>query len=116
MEIDTLSVILLILIIFFTFLSIRDAPSPDVHPLLLTSQSDCARVRNPGETAIYRASSSAHGMPLMTSPDKSIKVIFDLFENGKKLGTDCLGFKDANGFHWVYIFLTYLLSKIKVIS
>ncbi|CAB4412387.1 unnamed protein product [Rhizophagus irregularis] len=100
MEIDTLSVILLVLIIFFTFLSIRDAPNPDVHPLLLTSQSDCAKVRNPGETAIYRASSSAHGMPLMTSPDKSIKIISDLFENGKKLGTDCLGFKDTNGFHW----------------
>ncbi|CAI2172331.1 18908_t:CDS:10 [Funneliformis geosporum] len=100
MEIDTLSVILLILIIFFTFLSINDAPSPDVHPLLLTSQSECAKVRNPGETAIYRANNSAHGMPLLTSPDKSIKIIADLFENGKKIGTECLGFKGANGFIW----------------
>ncbi|CAG8437215.1 9367_t:CDS:10 [Funneliformis caledonium] len=100
MEIDTLSVILLILIIFFTFLSINDAPSPDVHPLLLTSQSECTKVRNPGETAIYRANNSAHGLPLLTSPDKSIKIIADLFENGKKLGIECLGFKGANGFEW----------------
>jgi long-chain acyl-CoA synthetase len=29
-------------------------PSPLVHPILLGRQSDVARVRQPGETAVYR--------------------------------------------------------------
>ena len=37
---------------------------PDVHPLLLARQSSASRVRQPGETAVYRAQETPHGYPL----------------------------------------------------
>ncbi|RHZ43817.1 hypothetical protein Glove_853g5 [Diversispora epigaea] len=87
MEIDTLSVILLILIIFFTYLSIRNVPNPDVHPLLLSSQSDATKVRYPGESAIYRNVNTPHGFPqLLSKPESDIKTIKDLFDSGLKRG------------------------------
>ncbi|CAG8579868.1 16380_t:CDS:10 [Cetraspora pellucida] len=97
MEVDTLSIILLFLIVFFTYLSIREAPNSDVHPLLLTSQSDAAKVRYPGETAVYRSNNSQHGMQLLTIPENDVKTIIQLFQHGLNEGNDCLGFRDANG-------------------
>lgn len=102
MEIDTLSIILLFLIVFFTFLSIREAPNADIHPLLLASQSDTAKVRYPGETAVYRSNSSQHGMQLLTMPENDVKTIAQLFQHGLNEGNDCLGSRDANGtYTWV---------------
>ncbi|CAG8539301.1 49_t:CDS:10 [Dentiscutata erythropus] len=97
MEVDTLSIILLFLIVFFTFLSIREAPNSDVHPLLLTSQSDAAKVRYPGETAVYRSNNSQHGMPLLTTPENGVKTIAEMFQHGLEGGNDCLGSRDNNG-------------------
>ncbi|CAG8648196.1 10858_t:CDS:2, partial [Acaulospora colombiana] len=87
MEIDTLSIILIALIILFVFLSIRDAPNPDVHPLLLTLQSDAAKVRYPGESAVYRRGGSQHGMSV---PEKDAKTLAALFASGTKKGSLCL--------------------------
>ncbi|CAJ0755465.1 8231_t:CDS:2 [Entrophospora sp. SA101] len=102
MEIDSLSIILILLIVLVAFISIRNTPSPDVHPLLLTSQSDPARVRNPDETVIYRSNNSAHGMPLLSSPDKNIKTLADLFLHGTRVGKDCLGFKNVgDNYDWI---------------
>nr|CAG8587300.1 15542_t:CDS:10 [Entrophospora candida] len=102
MEIDSLSIILILLIVLVAFISIRNTPSPDVHPLLLTSQSDPARVRNPDETVIYRSNNSAHGMPLLSFPDKNIKTLADLFLHGTRIGKDCLGFKNGgNNYDWI---------------
>ncbi|CAG8793731.1 20349_t:CDS:2 [Gigaspora margarita] len=104
MEVDTLSIILLCLIVFFTFLSIREAPNSDVHPLLLTSQSDAAKVRYPGETAVYRSNNSQHGMPLLTTPENGVKTIAQMFQHGLEEGKDCLGSRDING---AYTWQTY---------
>jgi hypothetical protein len=41
----------------------RDA---DAHPLLLSRQAQGSPVRNEGESAIFRASSAPHGLPLNT--------------------------------------------------
>ncbi|RIB27447.1 hypothetical protein C2G38_2160520 [Gigaspora rosea] len=105
MEVDTLSIILLCLIVFFTFLSIREAPNSDVHPLLLTSQSDAAKVRYPGETAVYRSNNSQHGMPLLTTPENGVKTIAQMFQHGLEEGKDCLGSRDINGaYTWTYLY------------
>ncbi|CAG8802332.1 33122_t:CDS:2, partial [Racocetra persica] len=75
------------------------APNSDVHPLLLTSQSDAAKVRYPGETAVYRSNNSQHGMQLLTMPENGVKTIVQLFQHGldEDGGNDCLGFRDTNG-------------------
>ncbi|CAG8647299.1 897_t:CDS:1, partial [Paraglomus occultum] len=52
-------------------------PNPDVHPLILTSQADVARIRHPGETAIYRSNLALHGMALLSNPEKGVKTIAD---------------------------------------
>ena len=39
---------------------------PDIHPYLLARQSSASRVRQPGESAIYRAQEMPHGYPLRT--------------------------------------------------
>ncbi|CAG8642510.1 8846_t:CDS:10 [Ambispora leptoticha] len=91
MEIDLLSIILLFLIVLFTFLSIRDAPSPDVHPLLLTSQSDVARVRYPEETSVYKSCQAQHGLSFLSSPNKYVKTVVDLFQNGASTGGNLFG-------------------------
>ncbi|KAE9406368.1 hypothetical protein BT96DRAFT_915352 [Gymnopus androsaceus JB14] len=53
-------------------------PQPLVHPILLGRQSEVARVRNPGESAIYRN----YGTGLMNRfpirPHKDVQVISDL--------------------------------------
>lgn len=102
MEIDALSVILLILIIFFTYLSIRNAPNPDVHPLLLASQSDRTKLRYPGESAICRNVKTPHGMShLLSNPENDIKTMKDLFNSGLTRGggraKKCLGSRQIGG-------------------
>ena len=104
MEIDTLSIILLLLIILFTILSIKDVPNPDVHPLILTSQADVARIRHPGETAIYRSNLALHGMALLSNPEKSVKTIADLFKAGASQGDKFLGVRGPDSLYtWVCI-------------
>lgn len=41
-------------------------PEPDTHPFLLARQSSTSHVRQPGESAIYRALETPHGYPLRT--------------------------------------------------
>ncbi|KAG1841377.1 hypothetical protein C8R48DRAFT_739175 [Suillus tomentosus] len=52
-------------------------PQPLVHPILLGRQSDAGRVRNPGESAVYRN----YGTGLMgrfpVRPDKDVNVVTD---------------------------------------
>ncbi|CAG8620343.1 13261_t:CDS:10, partial [Cetraspora pellucida] len=88
------------------------APNSDVHPLLLTSQSDAAKVRYPGETAVYRSNNSQHGMQLLTMPENDVKTIIQLFQHGLNEGNDCLGFRDANGTYTWQSYRKYLDVKI----
>jgi hypothetical protein len=46
-------------------------PQPLVHPILLGRQSDVARVRNPGESAVYRN----YGTGLMGRVSSSISIL-----------------------------------------
>lgn len=54
-------VTLLVAIISYRVMTSRE---PDVHPLLLARQSVPSRVRNEGESAVYRSQGAPHGMPL----------------------------------------------------
>jgi hypothetical protein len=44
--------------------TIVTAQEPDIHPMILQRQSTASPVRNPGESALYRASDIPHGYPL----------------------------------------------------
>jgi hypothetical protein len=44
--------------------TILTAEEPDVHPFILQRQATASRVRQPGESAVYRASDVPEGMPL----------------------------------------------------
>lgn len=44
--------------------SIATRQDPDTHPMLLARQADASRVRQEGESAVYRSHSAPHGMPL----------------------------------------------------
>lgn len=64
-NIDNLTVILLALLaalaIYHRFFS---APSPLVHPLLLSKQSEVSAVRKSGGTGIYRSWATGQGTPV----------------------------------------------------
>ena len=56
---------LLLFIAFFALIyPLIDPSEPDTHPLLLSRQASIAPVRQPGESAVYRALEVPHGFPL----------------------------------------------------
>ena len=61
---DIYSVAILVVLISYLLYPIFFTPEPDVHPLLLARQSTASPVRQPGESAIYRAQDVPHGYPL----------------------------------------------------
>lgn len=56
--------ILAITLVTYWLYPILFAPEPDTHPLLLASQATASRVRQPGESAIFRSLETPHGYPL----------------------------------------------------
>jgi hypothetical protein len=44
--------------------TIWSATDPDIHPMVLMRQASAGRVRNPGESAVYRSPQAPEGMPL----------------------------------------------------
>jgi hypothetical protein len=50
-------------VIGYTLWSTTD---PDIHPMVLMRQASAGRVRNPGESAVYRSPQAPEGMPLRT--------------------------------------------------
>lgn len=78
-NIDNLTVILLALLaalaIYHRFFS---APSPLVHPLLLSKQSEVSAVRKGGETGIYRSWATGQGTPLTVRPANTVKTVQDV--------------------------------------
>ncbi|KAI8980914.1 hypothetical protein BDB01DRAFT_190725 [Pilobolus umbonatus] len=80
-ELDTLSYTLLASIVgATTLLSIRNSKRPDVHPLLLNTQSDVSCLRHPGETAVYRSRMQPMGTPLTACFDRSIRTMADFYK------------------------------------
>lgn len=57
----TLLVVLLAILLAYPLLTSKD---PDTHPFLLARQSQIAPIRQPGESAVYRAIDIPHGYPL----------------------------------------------------
>lgn len=56
--------LLLIAITAYLVYPLVFSAEPDIHPFLLARQSSPSRVRQPGETATYRAHETPHGYPL----------------------------------------------------
>ncbi|KAI9025036.1 hypothetical protein CLU79DRAFT_700229 [Phycomyces nitens] len=80
-ELDTTSYTLLTSILTAAaLLSIHNTKGPDIHPLLLNTQSDVSRLRHPGESAIYRSRMYPNGSPLLTTFDRSVRTLCDLYE------------------------------------
>ncbi|EXJ93488.1 hypothetical protein A1O1_01880 [Capronia coronata CBS 617.96] len=57
----TILVIVLAAVLIYPLLTGRD---PDTHPFLLARQAQIARVRQPGQSAVYRSIDIPHGFPL----------------------------------------------------
>ncbi|KAK9728193.1 medium-chain fatty acid-CoA ligase faa2 [Basidiobolus ranarum] len=102
MAFDLLSYVLLAIIGLFVFLSLRGGVLPDIHPFILNRQSDVAPVRKEGETAVYRNRFAGHQGPLMSTLEKDVKTIYDLFHRGKKIGSKFLGHRinDNGPYQW----------------
>lgn len=58
---STLLALLILVAFLYPLFSSQD---PDTHPLLLSRQANVAAVRQPGESAVYRALEVPHGYPL----------------------------------------------------
>ncbi|CDH50650.1 long-chain-fatty-acid--ligase 5 isoform 2 [Lichtheimia corymbifera JMRC:FSU:9682] len=79
-ELDSLSYALLASIFSAAaMLSVRNSRGPDIHPLLLNTQSDVSRVRYPGSSAIYRSRMYPNGSPLLYTMDRSIRTLKDFY-------------------------------------
>ena len=64
-EVDNLSVLLLsILAGLLVYLRFFSRPEPLVHPLLLGKQSEVSKVRQEGETGVYRSWATGQDTPV----------------------------------------------------
>ncbi|KAF2673080.1 hypothetical protein BT63DRAFT_368388 [Microthyrium microscopicum] len=63
---DIYTIILTLTITGFVAHSFLTATEPDIHPMILSRQSYADRVRNPGESAVYRSMDAPHGTSLRT--------------------------------------------------
>ncbi|KAG2219910.1 hypothetical protein INT45_008547 [Circinella minor] len=80
-ELDSLSYALLASIFSAAaLLSVRNARGPDIHPLLLNTQSDVSRVRYPGGSAVYRSRMYPNGAPLLSTVDRTIRTLRDFYQ------------------------------------
>lgn len=64
LEIDNLTLVLLVAIAGLLLYDRVARPSPLVHPLLLGKQSEVSPVRKEGESAVYRSFATGHGTPV----------------------------------------------------
>lgn len=55
---------LLVLLTIFLLYPVLTGSDPDTHPFLLARQAQVAPIRQPGESAVYRAIDIPHGYPL----------------------------------------------------
>lgn len=82
-ELDTLSYALLTSIAgAAALLSVRNSKAPDIHPLLLNTQSDVSRLRHPEESAVYRSRMYPMGTPLCSTFDRSIRTMAEFYRLG----------------------------------
>lgn len=86
-------------------LSVRNARGPDIHPLLLNTQSDVSKVRYPGSSAVYRSRMYPNGSPLLATLDRSIRTLNDLYRAAfdKHKADPFVGQRSNSSFTWVRI-------------
>ncbi|KAJ3092531.1 hypothetical protein HK102_006083 [Quaeritorhiza haematococci] len=79
---------------------------PDVYPAHLRQQADVSRTRNKGESGVYRAKLTPHGTPLVGSPEKDVRTVYDFFQASVKRNPNnkFLGRRVNNG---PYVWQTY---------
>ncbi|TFK55202.1 acetyl-CoA synthetase-like protein [Heliocybe sulcata] len=75
---DDLTILLCLIAASLFLLSNLYKPQPLVHPILLGRQSDVARVRNPGQSAVYRNYGTGMMGRLPVRPAKDINLLTDL--------------------------------------
>lgn len=99
-ELDSLSYTLLTTIVgAAALLSVRNSKTPDIHPLLLNTQSDVSRLRHPEESAIYRSRMYPMGTPLCSTFDRGIRTLPELYKTSgleKHLSSEFLS--QGNGY------------------
>ncbi|KAI7893725.1 uncharacterized protein EV154DRAFT_131201 [Mucor mucedo] len=92
-ELDTLSYTLLTTIVgAAALLSVRNSKTPDIHPLLLNTQSDVSRLRHPEESAIYRSRMYPMGAPVCSTFDRAIRTMSDFYKAGNIVKNPSAGF------------------------
>ncbi|KAL9558989.1 hypothetical protein MBANPS3_000644 [Mucor bainieri] len=80
-ELNTLSYLLLTTIFSAaSFIAIQNGKHPDVHPSVLNKQSEYATLRYPGESAVIRSNAFPNGAPPLTTRDRSIKTLSELYQ------------------------------------
>ncbi|KAI8145695.1 hypothetical protein BJV82DRAFT_601924 [Fennellomyces sp. T-0311] len=102
-ELDSLSYALLASIFSAAaLLSVRNSRGPDIHPLLLNTQSDVSRVRYPGSSAVYRSRMYPNGAPLLSTVDRTIRTLHDFYQAAfEKYKSNVLaGARDGQSFNW----------------
>ncbi|KAL1916575.1 uncharacterized protein VTP21DRAFT_5766 [Calcarisporiella thermophila] len=82
---------------------LRGRTAPDVHPLLLSQQADISLSRLPSESPVCRSRFAPYGGPLLSSSDRNVKTVYDLwrFGGGMKEGEGkFMGSKKGSVFQW----------------
>lgn len=109
-ELDTLSYTLLTSIVgAAALLSVRNSKAPDIHPLLLNTQSDVSRLRHPEESAIYRSRMYPMGTPLCSTFDRNIRTMAEFYKLGG-LEKNTLADFLSHGSRYVSLFLPALVN------
>lgn len=82
MEIDALTVLLTIVIAILIGYIKLNKTEPDVHPLLLSNQSNATPIRVEGESTIHRSRSVPLTSTLERQPSDKIKTLHDVWQAG----------------------------------
>lgn len=97
-EIDSLSYTLLASIFgAASMIAVKNGNYPDVHPLILNSQSEVSQLRHPGESATLRSKLYPNG-PTSTAP--TLREFYEDTFNKHKSNT-FLGEEKDNKLFWV---------------
>ncbi|KAF8942553.1 hypothetical protein BGZ52_012452, partial [Haplosporangium bisporale] len=82
MEIDALTVLLTIVIAILIGYIKLNKTEPDVHPLLLSNQSNATPIRIEGESTIHRSRNVPLTSTLDRQPSDKIKTLHDVWQAG----------------------------------
>ncbi|GMK53536.1 hypothetical protein CspeluHIS016_0101220 [Cutaneotrichosporon spelunceum] len=74
-EVDNLTLLLLAVLVVLLLYQRLSAPQSLVHSLQLGGQAAPAAVRQPGESAVYRAWATGQGTPLQVRPASAVKTV-----------------------------------------